>query len=195
MASRSCASPTSRATPSRPGSNCATGRVGCRWSCSAGCTSRRSAPSRTSSRYRHAGSCGSCSPHRDAPMTYRHTVRVRYGECDMQRIVFNAHYLAYCDDAVDTWFRTVFSEGFEAAGFDFVVKKASVEWTSPLRFRDVAELACSVSRWGRSSFDVTVEGTVGGEPRFTATLVYVSVRPHTTEPAPVPDAVRAALSA
>jgi len=28
-------------------------------------------------------------------MSYRHTVRVRYGECDMQSVVFNAHYLAY----------------------------------------------------------------------------------------------------
>jgi acyl-CoA thioesterase FadM len=32
-------------------------------------------------------------------VTYRHTIRVRYGECDMQRVVFNAHYFAYCDDA------------------------------------------------------------------------------------------------
>ena len=32
-------------------------------------------------------------------------VRVRYGEVDMQRVVFNAHYLAYCDDAADLWFR------------------------------------------------------------------------------------------
>jgi argininosuccinate lyase len=30
---------------------------------------------------------------------YVHHVHVRYGECDMQRVVFNAHYLAYCDHA------------------------------------------------------------------------------------------------
>ena len=36
-----------------------------------------------------------------------HRVRVRYGEVDMQRVVFNAHYLAYCDDAADLWFRTL----------------------------------------------------------------------------------------
>src|ERR671910_1039928 len=34
---------------------------------------------------------------------YRHTLRIRYGECDMQGIVFNAHYLAYCDDAFGAW--------------------------------------------------------------------------------------------
>ena len=38
-------------------------------------------------------------------MTYRHLVRIRYGECDMQKVVFNANYLAYIDDATDTWFR------------------------------------------------------------------------------------------
>ena len=29
---------------------------------------------------------------------YRHEIRIRYGEVDMQRHVFNAHYLAYVDD-------------------------------------------------------------------------------------------------
>ena len=30
---------------------------------------------------------------------------VRYGECDQQGVVFNAHYMAYCDDASDRWLR------------------------------------------------------------------------------------------
>ena len=34
---------------------------------------------------------------------YVHHIRVRYGEVDMQRVVFNSHYLAYCDDAVESW--------------------------------------------------------------------------------------------
>ena len=38
-------------------------------------------------------------------MAYRHALRVRYGECDMQQVVFNANYLAYIDDAIDTWMR------------------------------------------------------------------------------------------
>ena len=31
-----------------------------------------------------------------------HRIRVRYGEVDMQRVVFNAHYLAYCDGTSPT---------------------------------------------------------------------------------------------
>ena len=132
-------------------------------------------------------------------MGYRHTVRVRYGECDMQRVVFNAHYLAYCDDAVDTWFRSVLGQ-FDAdpdgdAPFDFMVKRVAIEWASPARFGDVMELDCAVSRWGTSSFDVTVTGAAAGErPVFTATLVYVSVGPGSSTPVAVPDAVRVALA-
>jgi len=32
---------------------------------------------------------------------YRHSIRVRYGEVDRQGVVFNAHYMAYMDDALE----------------------------------------------------------------------------------------------
>ena len=89
-------------------------------------------------------------------MSHVHDIRVRYGECDMQRVVFNAHYFAYCDDAVDTWFRAVLAPGgggFESLGFDFMLKKAEVVWHAPLVFGETASLACRVARWGRTSFD------------------------------------------
>ena len=31
---------------------------------------------------------------------FKHSIAVRFGEVDLQAVVFNAHYLAYCDDAV-----------------------------------------------------------------------------------------------
>jgi acyl-CoA thioester hydrolase len=130
-------------------------------------------------------------------MSYVHPVRVRYGECDMQRVVFNAHYFAYCDDAVDTWFRSVL--GVEAgatdfAGFDFMLKTATVTWHAPLVFGDTAMLACRIARWGRTSFDVAIDGRVGDEERFEALITYVSVVHGANTPTPVPDAVRAAFS-
>jgi acyl-CoA thioesterase FadM len=45
-------------------------------------------------------------------MAYRHTLRVRYGEVDMQGHAFNAHYLAYVDDACNAWFRQVLGAGY-----------------------------------------------------------------------------------
>lgn len=131
-------------------------------------------------------------------MLYVHRVRVRYGECDMQKVVFNAHYLAYCDDAIDTWFRTALTpdgRGFEAIGFDFMLKTITVTWHAPLAFGDTADLACTVGRWGNTSFDVVVAGSVAADPRFEATIVYVSVAPGGNRPAPIPDVVRTGLSA
>lgn len=130
-------------------------------------------------------------------MTYVHDIRVRYGECDMQRVVFNAHYLAYCDDAVDSWFRAVLTPDggtFEDLGFDFMLKTATVTWHAPLVFGEVASLACSIARWGNASFDVAVVGTAGGESRFDATITYVSVTPGQNRPARIPEIVRERLA-
>jgi acyl-CoA thioester hydrolase len=127
-------------------------------------------------------------------MSYTHRIRVRYGECDMQSVVFNANYLAYIDDAIDTWFRVALGD-FEALGFDFMVKKITLEWQTPARFGDELDLAVRVSRWGNRSFDVEVIATVGERPVLTASLVYVSTTPGAPDPAPIPPAVRDALDA
>ena len=115
-------------------------------------------------------------------MTHRHTLRVRYGECDMQGVVFNAHYLAYCDDALTAWMAAAVPDavpyfGSPSPTFDYMVKKAELTWTAPFRFGDVVDLDCSVVRWGTTSFDVHVRGTVDGDERFSADFVQVSVTP------------------
>ena len=124
---------------------------------------------------------------------YVHHVRVRYGECDMQRVVFNANYLAYCDDAADWWFRSLGAQ-LEAGEWDVMVKKATVTWDGAAKVHDDLAIALSVSRWGNSSFDVRFEGTVEGAPVFTAELTYVAVVMGTTETVRVPDEFRDAAS-
>ena len=134
---------------------------------------------------------------RPESVTFVHEIRVRYGECDMQRVVFNAHYMAYCDDAVDTWFRWVLApggEGFESLGFDFMLKTATITFDAPLVFGETAALACSVERWGNASFDVRIEGTAAGEARFTTLITYVSVTPGANTPTRIPEIVRDRLS-
>ena len=134
-------------------------------------------------------------------MTYRHSITVRYGECDMQGVVFNAHYLAYADDAVAQWFTAVlpadamFVAGNGDATFDFMVKKATVTWAGGSTFGDVLDLDCSVGRWGTTSFDVVVRGSVGGDERVEIVLVYVSVTPGMHTPCRVPESLKAALDA
>lgn len=124
---------------------------------------------------------------------YRHEIRVRYGECDMQKVVFNAHYLAYCDDAAMCWFSARL--GSRMHDFDCMLKSVSLLWYRPLRLGDAASLDCSISRWGNSSFDVSIRGHVDGEQSFDATIVYVSTTPGAPKVVPVPDWVRAAFKA
>jgi acyl-CoA thioester hydrolase len=128
---------------------------------------------------------------------FRHTVRIRYGECDMQGIVFNAHYLAYCDDAFGVWVEAVLPGGMTFVGnpgsFDVLVKKAVVTWHGALRFGETVDIDCSVDRWGRSSFDVRFRGSVDGTERFDVVVTYVNIAPGTHKPAPISADVRAAL--
>ena len=125
-------------------------------------------------------------------MTFQHSIRVRYGECDMQEVVFNAHYLAYVDDALEHWFDAQLSSE-QRTGFDVMLKKATVEWVAPARYRDHVTMDVQAARWGTTSFDVVVDGHAGGRPSFTATVVYVSVVPGTAAPVAIPAEIRAAL--
>ena len=126
-------------------------------------------------------------------MGFHHQHRVRYSECDMQNVVFNAHYMAFCDDAVDSWFRTEFADGFEQHGWDFMLKRATLEWQSPARLRETIDMDVAITRWGTTSFDIGIVGTVEQRAVFTATLTNVGVRPGTLEPIAPPPYVRARL--
>lgn len=123
-------------------------------------------------------------------MGYTAQIRVRYNECDVQGIAFNANYLVYVDEAVDRWITDTLVED----AIDMAVKKATLEWQSPARRGEVLDLVPTVTRWGTTSFDITVTGSVGDRPVFTATLVYVHLVPGTRTPTPIPEHVRAALS-
>ena len=123
---------------------------------------------------------------------YRHSVDVRYGEVDMQRVVFNAHYLAYCDDAVERWIRDRDVRA-DMTEWDFMLKKAEITWDGTAGHGDRIDIDLGVRKWGNTSFTVALRGTVGERPVFGAEIVYVGVRRGTTDTVPVPEAVRAAL--
>jgi len=136
-------------------------------------------------------------------MTYIETIRVRYNECDMQNVVFNANYWVYADDSVAQFVRNalaletntdVNSVDLVATGFDFMLKTAQGTWHKGATYGDIIEAACSVTRWGTTSFDVSVSMTVRGEMVFDCVITYVSTTPGAPQPVPVPDHVKKALS-
>jgi acyl-CoA thioester hydrolase len=126
-------------------------------------------------------------------VTYTHSIRVRYGEVDMQQVVFNANYLAYCDDAVERWLAALGVKVLDH-GWDFMLKKAVIEWAGAAGVHDVIDIAVAVRHWGNTSFDVGFTGAVGERPVFDCTITYVGVRAGTRETMPPPAAVKALLT-
>lgn len=135
-------------------------------------------------------------------MSWRDTIRVKYHECDMQNVVFNANYWVYADDLVAQWMRhaiaveagnTAPTSNVFGDMFDFMLKKAEGTWHKGAAYGDEIEAGCAISRWGNTSFDVAISMQVSGEKCFDATITYVSVTPKTHTPCPVPEIVRRAL--
>ena len=65
-----------------------------------------------------------------------HRLRVRWAEVDMQKIVFNAHYLMYFDTAIADYWRAMalpYEEAMLSLGGDLYVRKATVEFNASAR--------------------------------------------------------------
>jgi YbgC/YbaW family acyl-CoA thioester hydrolase len=81
-------------------------------------------------------------------------LRVRWAEVDMQKIVFNGHYLMYLDTAMGEYWRVLalpYEEAMQQLGGDLYVKKASVEYHGSARYDDTLDIGLRCSRIGSSS--------------------------------------------
>ncbi len=122
-------------------------------------------------------------------MIYKHLIRVRYAELDSQGVVFNANYLMYCDDTMDTWLRNAIPEGLEQYGLDLMLKKVVLEWHAPARMGDTLTIEARVLKWGNTSFDVHFYA----DKIFEAVITYVCVQHLTTTSVRFPDELREKL--
>jgi len=127
-----------------------------------------------------------------------HRLRVRWAEVDMQKIVFNAHYLMYFDTAVADYWRALalpYEEAMHQLGGDLYVKKATVEFNASARMDDRLDVALQCGRIGNSSMAFTGAIFRGDELLITCELVYVFADPATQTSKPVPKALRDILTA
>jgi acyl-CoA thioester hydrolase len=125
---------------------------------------------------------------------FRHTIRVRYNECDPQGHVFNANYLAYFDLAMTELWREL--GGYTAMvdeGVDMVVAEANIRYLASLGFDDETDLVVRSVRLGNTSMTSELVIERGGEPVAEGTLRHVFVNTARGETAPIPAAVRAGL--
>lgn len=121
---------------------------------------------------------------------FSHDIRVRYQEVDMQKVVFNAHYLAYCDETAAAWMADAFGWNGADDGFDWMLVRAEIDWQGSATYGDMLTVTAAVERWGNTSFVVGFTGGVGERPVFAARITYVSVVPGTATKVAVPQDVR-----
>jgi acyl-CoA thioester hydrolase len=127
---------------------------------------------------------------------FRYYLRVRYGECDAQKVVFNARYADYVDLSTTEFLRALgFGEALISGSLDYQLVKLTLEWKAPARFDQVLELSVYATRLGNTSFTVATEFRVAGtEPIIvTAEGIHVLVESHTLRKMPLPADFRAAL--
>ena len=124
-----------------------------------------------------------------------HELRVRWAEVDMQKIVFNGHYLTYIDSAIAEYWREIglpYPHGYvDRYGSDIYLRKATVEYLGSAGYDDVLTVCCRVARLGRSSMTFHFEIYRQAEVLITAELVYVNADPSTMKAAPLPEDLRA----
>lgn len=124
----------------------------------------------------------------------QYRLQVRWVEVDMQKIVFNAHYLMYFDTAMSGYWRGLampYEATLQQLGGDLFVKKANVEYHGSARYDDTLDVCLRCARIGTSS--VLFEGAIfrGDTLLVTSELLYVYANPATQTSTPVPAELRA----
>ena len=125
-----------------------------------------------------------------------HPLRVRWAEVDMQKIVFNAHYLMYLDTAMADYWRALslpYEEAMCLLQGDLYVKKVSVEYFRSARFDDQLDVGLRLHRVGNAS--IVFSGAIfrGNERLISSELIYVFADPQSQVSKPVPEALRRIL--
>ncbi len=127
---------------------------------------------------------------------YLDQLRVRWAEVDLQKIVFNGHYLMYFDTAVAGYWRDLalpYHDAMALLDGDLYVRKATVEYEASARFDDSLKVGVRTQRIGTSSLSLRCAVFKGRQVLVHGELVYVFADPHTQTSRPVPQPLRDAL--
>jgi acyl-CoA thioester hydrolase len=125
-----------------------------------------------------------------------HRLRVRYGECDPQGLVFNANYLLYFDVGFTELWRAAVGPWLEMVdrGVDVVVAEAGLRFRAPARFDDEIDVRMRLSRLGATSISTEVEIVRDGDLLVEGTLRHVCVDARTWRKTELPDWMRSGLA-
>ncbi len=122
-----------------------------------------------------------------------HRLRVRWVEVDLQKIVFNGHYLMYFDTAMADYWRALaipYEDTMHQLGGDLYVKKASLEYHASAQYDDRLDVGLRCERIGNSSIQFVGGIFCGDQLLITGELLYVYANPNTKTSIPVPQVLR-----
>ena len=91
---------------------------------------------------------------------FKHTLRVRWRECDIQGIAYYGSYIDFIDVAQAEYFRNLGILTHQANGrknFDLAAVKVTLEYKSPARMDELIDIFFRVEKIGRTSIDVRSE--------------------------------------
>jgi acyl-CoA thioester hydrolase len=126
---------------------------------------------------------------------FSHELRVRYGECDAQGIVFNANFLAYVDVVLtEIWRDSMGSyDALRGTGVDTVVAEANMRFLAPGRFDDVLTIEGGFEGLGTTSTTLKLWFRRADDLLVEVDIRYVFVDIDTWDKTPIPTDVRTAL--
>jgi acyl-CoA thioester hydrolase len=127
---------------------------------------------------------------------FRHRLRVRYGECDPQGVVFNANYLAYFDVILTEWWREAigsYNAMIEEHGADMVVAESNIRFRSPAVFDDELDFELRVARLGNTALTSHIDARIGDRLVVDGEIRHVFIDPATKQKRSMPDSIRSAL--
>jgi acyl-CoA thioester hydrolase len=126
-----------------------------------------------------------------------HRLRVRYSECDLQGVLFNANYLAYMDHTITELWRAAYG-GYTVMldrGADIVVAEANLQFRAAARFDEEVVIEAAVTNLGTTSVTTRFHfRRATGEPLLDADIRHVWIDPETRAKTAMPDWGREGLA-
>jgi YbgC/YbaW family acyl-CoA thioester hydrolase len=119
-------------------------------------------------------------------------LRVRWAEVDMQKVVFNGHYLMYVDTAMGNYWRALalpYEATLATLDGDLFVRKSTLEYLAPAHYDDALDVGIRFESAGTSSLRFVAAAFRGEELLVHAEIVYVWTDASTKRPQPAPPAL------
>ena len=130
---------------------------------------------------------------------FSHRLEVRFRDCDAMGHTNNAVYLTYLEQARFAHWRSLWGFGHPQTPPDLpgvILARVEADYKRPSRYGDTLEVRLTVAEIGRTSFRYEYEiRDEQGRTVLTARTVQVMYDYAANRPVPIPDSIRALLSA